>query len=254
MIRSALANTTSMSCSVNSTARSRSRTIVAGQRHQRDARARRHAGGRLVHQQQPRLVRQRHRQLDPLEIAVGEHARRRARPGPRSRPGRAAPAPRRDTGRPARGQRRARAPVVRDQRLLHVLEHGHRAEGLGDLEGAADAQAPDPARRQPDQLAPRQADAAGIGPDLAVQAVEAGGLAGAVRPDQRQKLAGLERESRRRPPPATPPIRLAQALDLEHRHQLARALPASLAWAKPTMPCGKASTSTTMIAPRTSGQ
>ena len=74
MIRSALANTTSMSCSVNSTARSRSRTIVAGQRHQRDALARRHAGGRLVHQQEPRLVRQRDRQLDPLEIAVGQHA------------------------------------------------------------------------------------------------------------------------------------------------------------------------------------
>ena len=96
------------------------------------------------------------------------------------------------------------------------------------------------------------ADAAGIGPDLAVQAVEAGGLAGAVRADQREKLARPEREAHivHRLDAA---IGLAQALDLEHGHQT-RALLARRAWAKPTMPCGKASTRTTMITPTTSGQ
>ena len=39
-----------------------------------------------------------------------------------------------------------------------------------------------------------EAHAAGVGPELAVEHVEAGGLAGAVRPDQRQQLAGRDRE------------------------------------------------------------
>ena len=42
--------------------------------HQLDALARRHAGGRLVHQQQLRLVGERHRELEPLEVAIGELA------------------------------------------------------------------------------------------------------------------------------------------------------------------------------------
>ena len=45
-----------------------------GEPHQFDALARRHAGGRLVHQQQLRLVGERDRQLQPLEIAIGEFA------------------------------------------------------------------------------------------------------------------------------------------------------------------------------------
>ena len=45
-----------------------------GQPHQLDALARRHPGGRLVHQQQFRLVGERDRELQPLEIAIGEFA------------------------------------------------------------------------------------------------------------------------------------------------------------------------------------
>lgn len=45
-----------------------------GQPHQIDALARRHAGRRLVHQQQLRLVGERDRKLEPLEIAIGEFA------------------------------------------------------------------------------------------------------------------------------------------------------------------------------------
>ena len=45
-----------------------------GQPHQFDAFARRHAGGRLIHQKQPRLIGKRDGKLQPLEIAIGEFA------------------------------------------------------------------------------------------------------------------------------------------------------------------------------------
>ena len=44
------------------------------QPHQFDALARRHAGGRLVHQQQLWLVGERDSELEPLEIAIGKLA------------------------------------------------------------------------------------------------------------------------------------------------------------------------------------
>ena len=44
----------------------------------RAASLRRHAGGRLVHQQQPRVVGQREGELQPLEIAIGELAAARS--------------------------------------------------------------------------------------------------------------------------------------------------------------------------------
>ena len=43
-----------------------------GQLHQREALGRRHAGGRLVHQQELWVVGERDRKLEPLEIAIGE--------------------------------------------------------------------------------------------------------------------------------------------------------------------------------------
>ena len=45
---------------------------------------------------------------------------------------------------------------MRVERHLHVLAHRQRGEGRGDLEGAADAQAPDGARPQADDVAPAQ--------------------------------------------------------------------------------------------------
>ena len=44
------------------------------QLHQGDALLGRHPGGRLVHQQQSRLVGERHRKLDALQVTVGQHA------------------------------------------------------------------------------------------------------------------------------------------------------------------------------------
>ena len=43
-----------------------------GKLHQRAALLRRHAGGRLVHQEQPRSVGERHGELDSLQVAIGE--------------------------------------------------------------------------------------------------------------------------------------------------------------------------------------
>jgi hypothetical protein len=62
-----------MSCSVNSTPID-FRARCSGEPHQLDALARRHAGGRLVHQQQLRLVGERDRKLEPLQVAIGELA------------------------------------------------------------------------------------------------------------------------------------------------------------------------------------
>ena len=46
------------------------------QRDQRVALARRHAGGRFVHQQKPRLAGERDRKLDALDVAIGKLAAR----------------------------------------------------------------------------------------------------------------------------------------------------------------------------------
>jgi len=78
---------------------------------------------------------------------------------------------------------------------LHVLDDLHRSEGRGDLEGAADAQTPDCVRRHADDVATVEQHAARVRPELAVDHVEAGGLAGAVRADHRQQLAGVQRET-----------------------------------------------------------
>ena len=45
-----------------------------GQPHQLDALARRHAGGRLVHQQKLWLIGERDREFQPLQVAIGEFA------------------------------------------------------------------------------------------------------------------------------------------------------------------------------------
>ena len=67
-------------------------------------------------------------------------------------------------------------------------------EGRRDLEGAPDAEPPDLARLLAGGVLAEQADVAGIGPVLAVEHVEAGALARAVRTDQRQDFAGAQRE------------------------------------------------------------
>jgi hypothetical protein len=140
------------------------------------------------------LVGHGHGQLHALDVAVGQHAA-----GPvglglhadlveqRERlvalvVGRAAP----------HGEQLA---VVREHGHLHVLHHGERGEGLGDLEGAAHALAPDVARLQAHQLVPVEQDGALVGPQLAVDHVEGGRLARAVGADEREQFAGVQLEA-----------------------------------------------------------
>ncbi len=100
-------------------------------------------------------------------------------------------------------------PVMRDQRHLHVLDHGHRAVGRGDLERPPDPLPPDPARRQArDRLARSSRTRAARGAQLTHQHVETGGLARAVRADQRQDLALARARRTRRPRPGSPPKEL----------------------------------------------
>ena len=76
MMRSAKANTTSIECSVNSTEMPRSTTSRLTSSISSWRSRARHAGGRLVHQQQTRLVGERDGEFDALDVAVGELAAR----------------------------------------------------------------------------------------------------------------------------------------------------------------------------------
>src|SRR6185312_13285857 len=93
------------------------------------------------------------------------------------------------------GPQRSEPPLPRKQRELHVLAHAHRAEGLRDLEGPSDAEAEARARRQALEVAPVDADRPGVGPQLAIEKIEAGGLAGAIGADHRHPLARGDREA-----------------------------------------------------------
>ena len=106
-------------------------------------------------------VGERDREFEPLEVAVGEFAagplrmaahadqfQQRERLGPRETP--------------ASTPQIEQPPPCDDQRDLDVLAHRHRGEGRGDLEGAADTQPPDDARRLAGDVLAVQADAAGV--------------------------------------------------------------------------------------------
>ena len=191
-----------MLCSVKSTPIDCSRASRRGQRHQLVALARRHAGGRLVHQQQARPVGQRDRQLDALDVAVGQHAASRARPAP---PCRRCASSASASPRELRARRRARsrstparraraAPSARSRRTVSEAK----VSAIWNVRPTPWRQIA--SRPQADQLAAGERHRAGVGRELAADHVEAGRLAGAVRADQRQHLAGGERRSSRRRP------------------------------------------------------
>ena len=147
VIRWATANTTSMSCSVNSTVRPVSRGDARDQRHDLAALARGHARGRLVEQQQLGRAGQRDGQLQPPLVAVGQDPARLGRLLAQAHALQqrqrlvAVEAPRR--------HQHVEVPVVvAEEGRLHVLEHGEAAEDAGDLERAAHAAAAEAVRRQ----------------------------------------------------------------------------------------------------------
>jgi hypothetical protein len=165
--------------------------------HQRDqvvTLARRHAGGRLVHQEQARIVGERDGKLDPLHVAVGELLAG-ARGGVRH----ADLIEQLDGADVMATRERGAEPedllVMAHQCHLHVLRHGHRPERRGDLEGTADAAPPDIARVQAHDTAVLETDVAAIGRELAVDHIEAGRLPGAVGADQRQEFAFTDVEA-----------------------------------------------------------
>ena len=143
-----------------------------------------------------RRVGQRDRQLDPLDVAVGQHAARRGRPAPPCRPARAARAPRRACGR-RRGASsreqpagRARAAPSARSRPPSARRRSRRSGRCGRRPGARSR-----AACRPTQLGPSSRIEPASARELAVDHVEGGRLAGAVGADQRQQLAGGERRS-----------------------------------------------------------
>ena len=80
------------------------------------------------------------------------------------------------------------------RRHHHVLEHGHAGKGLRNLEGAREPAPAAPLGREPRDVGAVEADAAGVGRHRAGGDAEQRGLAGAVRPDDAERLAVFERE------------------------------------------------------------
>src|SRR5262249_48687314 len=78
-----------------------------------------------------------------------------------------------------------------------ILEHRHAAERLRDLERARDAHDATPWRRHMRDVPAAEQDAAGVGFDRPGHDAEQRGLAGAVWPDDAERLALREREVER---------------------------------------------------------
>ena len=176
------------------------------------------ARGGLVEQQQLRAHHQRARQLDGLADPEREPERRPVRDAGETQPlehverfrarGRLAA---------VRAEPARKAGVVTDQR---VLEHGHVVEQRDVLERPRDSQARDLLRRAPQQIVALEPDRAGRRLVQPGDAVEAGRLAGAVRPDQPGDVAfgDVEGHVVQRRYPAEPDRQVA---NLEQRRQRA---------------------------------
>src|SRR5262249_32065569 len=137
--------------------------------------------------------------------------------------------------------------VMTDQRHLDVLGHRHRAEGGGDLKGAADAEPPNVARLKSDDATIGEFDVAAIGRELPVDHVETGRFPRAVGADQRQELAFGDVEA-----DVLDGVHAAEGLRQVANAKYAHAgfLPAATRLlSAPTMPPGNTSTSSRMTAP-----
>ena len=156
-----------------------------------------HAGDRLVDQQQLRVLRQQHADLEPLLLAVRQAAGRGDR----------AAASRRMVSRmlvdaavlvgaSSRHSSVARGAAVVLQRQQQIVLDGVALEHGRLLELAADAELGDlrPRRAWSGRALPSKEHVAVVGPGLAGDDVHHRGLAGAVRADDGAHLAGLDRE------------------------------------------------------------
>ena len=250
-----------MLCSVNSTpiaalARRAARVSAISSLRSRG----RHAGGRLVHQQQPRLVGERDRQLDALDVAVGQHAASRARPAPPCRPARAARPPRRGTA-PRAGARSASTRAgVREQRHLHVLDarsarrRSRRSGRCGRRPGARSRAACRPTQFgavEPHRAARRAAS----WPLTMLKQVDLpapfGPISASISPAASIEAHVVDR--------AHAAERLAQAAAPQQRRAASSLAPRAVAdrtarFSAPAMPSGNSSTSTSMTTPSSARQ
>src|SRR2546422_5483915 len=140
---------------------------------------------RLVYQERVGRAGEPARELHQPQIRRGQPAGDVARP------------PQSDGGHCRQGAlaRAWRRRLVREGADHDVVEHGELREGANDLEGAADTAATDCARAQTVDRSPAVADLARVGQQEAVQHVEERGLAGAVRSDHADDLAGAHAEA-----------------------------------------------------------
>ena len=220
-----------------------------GEGHELGAFGGRHAGGGLVHQEEAGLVGEGDGEFEALQVAVGQHAGAAG--------GLVAEADLVEElvgfgheqgagGAPALGETAGGG----DEGHLDVLADGHAGEARGDLEGAADAAAPDGAGRQAGDGPASQGHGPGVRPELAADHVEAGGLAGAVGADEGEHLAGCDGEGDGLDGgDATPGF--AEVFDGEDAHAARRV---QRRWAAPAIPAGNSTTSRTMAAPRAARQ
>jgi hypothetical protein len=147
------------------------------------------AAGHLVEQEHARLRGERARQLEPLAVEEREAAG-----GPIGLGREAALLDELDA---ARIDVALAAAAAEGRRHDQVLEHGHAVERLRNLKRAADAQAAAAFRRQMGDVDAGKDDAPGVGCDRTAGDAEQRGLAGAVRPDDAERLALGEREIER---------------------------------------------------------
>ncbi len=145
---------------------------------------------RLVEDQQPRLERQPHGDLDQPLVAIGKVAGERA-----GAVGETDPLERFAN---ARLQRAGLGPPGRKQSSLHrqrdIVEDRQPRKDAGDLERIGDAGAHALVRRQRGDVAPFEHDRAGAWRDAPADQTDEGGLAGAVRADDRPDLTLVEPE------------------------------------------------------------
>ena len=142
-----------------------------------------HAGERLIEEQDLGVQHQRAAEFQQLLLAAGQVLRlqrlQRGEAEEFEMPPRGA------------GRRGLVGMRPREARHQHVLQHGHAAEQLRDLEGAADAQGGEFTWRVTIGARAAQKDVAAGGCQMAGEHVDRGGLAGTVRADQADEFALL---------------------------------------------------------------
>jgi hypothetical protein len=154
-----------------------------------------HARHRLVEQQHPRPRRERHADLELPVLAVA-HARDHhvLAPGKADAREQLARGLAQDGLLAGVAPEPERMPVVRLHRQRHVVERGEIVEQRGDLERARQPERAAAVNRQRRDVRAGEADAAGVGRDLAGQLADQRGLAGPIWADDGVQLSRWQQQ------------------------------------------------------------